>query len=90
MAVTARVTSKGQITIPKEIRERLGITTGDSLEFEFTDEKTLEVRPVKRRSITEFRGLFRVPPHLAGLPWEEVRERAWRESTRRLVAPEDE
>ncbi len=90
MAIAARITSKGQITIPKEVRQRLGVTTGDALEFEFVDDSKLEVRPVKRRSIAEFRGLFRVPPHLAGLPWEEVRERAWRESTRRLVAPEDE
>jgi antitoxin PrlF len=31
---TAKVTSKGQITIPVEIRERLGIQPGDFLVFE--------------------------------------------------------
>lgn len=30
----AKVTSKGQVTIPVEIRERYGIGTGDSLVFE--------------------------------------------------------
>jgi AbrB family looped-hinge helix DNA binding protein len=30
----AKVTSKGQVTIPVEIREELGIATGDSLVFE--------------------------------------------------------
>ncbi|MDP6070478.1 MAG: AbrB/MazE/SpoVT family DNA-binding domain-containing protein [SAR202 cluster bacterium] len=31
--VAAKVTSKGQITIPKEVRERMGIQPGDQLEF---------------------------------------------------------
>jgi AbrB family looped-hinge helix DNA binding protein len=28
-----RVTSKGQVTVPKEVRERLGLRPGDELEF---------------------------------------------------------
>ncbi len=30
----ARVSEKGQVTIPKALRDRLGIRTGDVLEFE--------------------------------------------------------
>lgn len=30
---TATLTSKGQITIPKEVREGLGVGTGDRVEF---------------------------------------------------------
>ena len=30
---TAIVTSKGQITIPKSVRERLGVDAGDRVEF---------------------------------------------------------
>ena len=30
---TARLTSKGQLTVPKEIREYLGLNRGDRLEF---------------------------------------------------------
>ncbi|WP_135664130.1 AbrB/MazE/SpoVT family DNA-binding domain-containing protein [Halorhabdus rudnickae] len=33
-----RITSKGQVTIPKEIREALGIEPGDEISFERTDE----------------------------------------------------
>lgn len=29
--LTARVTSKGQITIPKKVREKMGIHTGEDL-----------------------------------------------------------
>jgi AbrB family looped-hinge helix DNA binding protein len=30
---TAKITSKGQITIPKEVRARLGVISGDRVEF---------------------------------------------------------
>jgi AbrB family looped-hinge helix DNA binding protein len=29
----SRITTKGQVTIPKEVRERLGLRPGDELEF---------------------------------------------------------
>ena len=32
--VTAKVTSKGQITLPKKIRERLGVHPGENVGFE--------------------------------------------------------
>ncbi len=32
-----RISSKGQVTIPKEIREYLGLRPGDRLEFEVVD-----------------------------------------------------
>lgn len=34
MKKQAKVTSKGQITIPREVRRRLGVRAGDKLEFE--------------------------------------------------------
>jgi antitoxin PrlF len=33
MGRTTRVTTKGQITIPKDVRERLGLRPGDEIEF---------------------------------------------------------
>jgi antitoxin PrlF len=32
--ITAKVTSKGQITLPKKIRERLGVSPGEDVGFE--------------------------------------------------------
>ena len=34
MVVSARVTSKGQVTIPKSVRERAGIGPGTEVEFD--------------------------------------------------------
>lgn len=33
MAATATLTSKGQITIPRDVRRELGLRTGDRVEF---------------------------------------------------------
>lgn len=35
--VIARLTSKGQATIPKPVRESLGLSKGDSVVFEISD-----------------------------------------------------
>ena len=43
----ATLTSKGQITIPKAVRDALGLTTGDRIEFVGTD-KGFVMAPVKR------------------------------------------
>ena len=45
LASDATTTSKGQVTIPKEIRDRLGIEEGTELEFVLEDDGTLTVRP---------------------------------------------
>jgi len=77
----AKITSKGQLTVPRQIRERLGVGPGDSLEFRFVNDH-VEVTPVRRRRLEEFRGLFRVEH---ALDFEEERDRAWTAQTRRLM-----
>lgn len=46
MSVTneATITSKGQITIPKEIRDRLELTQGETISFELTEEGEVVMR----------------------------------------------
>jgi antitoxin PrlF len=40
---SAKLTSKGQITIPKEVREALGLQTGDRLAFRLREDGTVLV-----------------------------------------------
>ena len=46
MQKQARITSKGQITVPRDIRRTLGVRPGDQLLFE-VDEGGVRVRPVR-------------------------------------------
>lgn len=41
---TATVTSKGQITIPKEVREALGLETGHRVAFQLKEDGVVEMR----------------------------------------------
>ncbi len=53
----ARITSKGQVTVPREIRRLLGVRAGDSLLFE-SDQRGVKVRPVRPASPFEkYRGI---------------------------------
>jgi AbrB family looped-hinge helix DNA binding protein len=42
-----RLTSKGQVTIPQEIRERLGLLPQTEVEFEI-DGDAVKIRPARR------------------------------------------
>ena len=57
MQKQARITSKGQITVPRDIRRTLGVGPGDRLLFE-SDSKGVHVRPMRSRSPFEkYRGI---------------------------------
>ena len=46
---TAKITSKGQITVPQNVRRCLGVGPGDRLVFEQT-EAGVRIRPLRRKS----------------------------------------
>jgi AbrB family looped-hinge helix DNA binding protein len=50
MQKQAKVTSKGQITVPREVRRILGVRAGDRLLFE-SDAKGIRVRSVRNPNI---------------------------------------
>ena len=45
----ATLTSKGQVTIPKAIRESLRLHAGDKVEFVITESKEAILRPITRK-----------------------------------------
>lgn len=49
MEIEAKITSKGQITVPIAIRRALGVRPGDKLLFE-SDEKGVRIRPLRFES----------------------------------------
>lgn len=57
MSTDATLTSKGQTTIPKEIRDSLGMKPGDRMTFTLMPDSTVIMR-VKSKSITELAGML--------------------------------
>ena len=53
----ATLTSKGQTTIPKEIRDSLGMKPGDRMTFTLMPDATVVMR-VKSKSVTELAGML--------------------------------
>ena len=57
MKKQAKLTSKGQITIPRDIRRKLGVKAGDKLEFE-ENGNGVQVTAVRKESVFEkYRGI---------------------------------
>lgn len=54
---TATLTSKGQITIPAEVRRALEVDTGDRIEFVEIEPGRFEIVPATR-SVRELKGMF--------------------------------
>ena len=45
----ATLTTKGQVTIPKKIRESLQLRTGDKIEIIVTDKREAIIRPISKK-----------------------------------------
>ena len=56
---SATLSSKGQVTLPKSVRERLGVETGDRLEFIESEEGFLVVAAT--RDIRSLKGIVGQP-----------------------------
>ncbi len=71
MVAAAKVTSKGQVTIPKEIREFLSVKTGAVLFFEKENDQVF-IRPHK--TLKAYRGVLKGLGEKAS--FDEIRETA--------------
>ncbi|HEV2852995.1 MAG TPA: type II toxin-antitoxin system PrlF family antitoxin [Thermoanaerobaculia bacterium] len=68
---TATVTSKGQITIPKEVRKSLGLEAGHRVSFQIREDNVVEMRPENVDLMSLF-GIFK--PRVKGVTLEDMNE----------------
>lgn len=78
MDLAAKVTSKGQITIPKGVRDALGIAEGDHIVFRVEQHRAVLA---KTPYLLDLAGSVDIPAAKRAVAWDEVRE-----STRRVRA----
>ena len=74
------ITSKGQVTVPKPIRDRLHLKAGDTIDFVLEDESCVRVTPVNV-SVTSLKGM--VPKPAVPVSLEEMDAAIAREAARK-------
>ena len=80
MEVSARLSSKGQVTVPRAVREALSLEEGDRLVFRVEGDHAVLARTPDLLALA---GAVSVPAAKRGTPWTEVLRQ-----TRRARAPE--
>ena len=75
----ATVTSKGQITIPKPIRDQLGLRTGDRVDFWVTEEGSVVMQPLTV-DLRSLKGCLKTD--IRGVTVEDMNEAIRREASR--------
>lgn len=51
------ITSKGQVTLPKKVRDRLHLKAGDKLDFRVEEDGSIRAYPIARK-VSEVFGVF--------------------------------
>lgn len=69
MDAAARVTSKGQVTVPKAVRDALGIKAGDEVIFRVDGNRAVLARTPDFLALA---GTIRVPAARRNVAWDEV------------------
>ncbi len=73
MDVAARLTSKGQVTVPKAVREALGVAEGDAIFFRIEgNQATLTRTP----DFLELAGTLSAATGKKNVSWDHVLERS--------------
>lgn len=79
MDTSAKVTSKGQITIPKPVRDALDLHEGDDVIFRVERSRAIIA---KTPNFLELAGSVAVPVDRRGTDWDEVLRRTRRARVR--------
>ena len=69
MDVSARLSSKGQLTVPRAVREALSLEEGDNVVFRVEGERAIIARSPDLLALA---GSVSVPAAKRGTPWNEV------------------
>jgi AbrB family looped-hinge helix DNA binding protein len=69
MEIAAKMSSKGQITVPKAVRDALGIGEGDSVVFRVEGNRAVLARTPDFLSLA---GTFKVPAAQRNAAWDDV------------------
>ena len=69
MDARAKLTSKGQVTIPKSVRDALDLHEGDELLFRVERSRALLA---KTPDLIDLAGSVAVPAGKRGTPWDDV------------------
>lgn len=82
MDTAVRLSSKGQVTVPKAVREALGVKEGDAILFRVEGDRAVLARTPDFLALG---GSVRVPAAKRNAAWDDVirRTRAAREKGRR-------
>ena len=72
MDVSAQLSSKGQLTVPKVVRDALGLVEGDQVIFRVEGRRAVLARTP---NLLDLAGSVPVPAEKRGTPWAEVRRR---------------
>jgi antitoxin PrlF len=80
MDTAARMSSKGQLTVPKAVREALGLEAGDAVVFRVDGNRAVMA---KTADFLALAGTIRVPAAKGNVAWHEVIRR-----TRAARAPQ--
>jgi antitoxin PrlF len=75
MDAAARLTSKGQITIPRSVRDALQLREGDEVVFRVERQRAVLA---KTPDFIELAGSVATPAAKLGTPWDEVLRRGRR------------
>jgi AbrB family looped-hinge helix DNA binding protein len=82
MRKAATLSSKNQLTIPREVRAALGLKAGETVVFHIEDDgHGPRVALYRNKSLEELAGSVPTPEDVEGLSWEEIRSRAWAPAT---------
>lgn len=81
--IVATVSSKNQVTLPADVRKRLGIGASDKISFVMTDEGRVELRPTRYTLDSIIGSILALPGESADLK-REIEEATAEEMERKF------